>query len=259
MPRTYVVTGSASGIGKATAELLKSRGDIALGVDLRDADVIVDLATNDGRRELVEAITRMGGGSIDGVVACAGLGTPSPAAVAVNYFGTVATFDGLNPLLRASPAPRAVGIASIAAIHPVDADLVEAMLAWDEPRALDRAAFLATEENTAGLIYGSTKRAFAIWVRHHAAGADWAGSTIPLNAIAPSIVLTPMTIPLLSNDKWRADIAVGVPMPLAGMMDPIVPAYLLAWLVSVENSHMCGQIIFVDSGAEVTLREDLRW
>ena len=45
MSRTYVVTGSASGIGKATTELLTERGERVVGVDTHDADVTVDLST----------------------------------------------------------------------------------------------------------------------------------------------------------------------------------------------------------------------
>ena len=49
MSRTYVVTGAASGIGKATRELLLERGHTVIGVDIRDADVTVDLSTAEGR------------------------------------------------------------------------------------------------------------------------------------------------------------------------------------------------------------------
>lgn len=45
MTRTFVVTGSASGIGAATADLLRDRGFRVIGVDLRDADVMADLST----------------------------------------------------------------------------------------------------------------------------------------------------------------------------------------------------------------------
>ena len=40
--RTFVVTGSASGIGGATRARLVARGDRVIGVDIRDADVQVD-------------------------------------------------------------------------------------------------------------------------------------------------------------------------------------------------------------------------
>lgn len=60
--RTVVVTGSASGIGKALGELLRSRGDRVIGVDLHDADVVADLSTDDGRASVVEQVRDLSGG-----------------------------------------------------------------------------------------------------------------------------------------------------------------------------------------------------
>ncbi|HBU42509.1 MAG TPA: short-chain dehydrogenase, partial [Microbacterium sp.] len=97
--RTYVVTGAASGIGKATADLLVERGDRVIGVDLHDSDVEVDLTTTEGRERLVVEVNRLSGGRIDGILAIAGLAVPAPATVGVNYFGMVATLEGLRPLL----------------------------------------------------------------------------------------------------------------------------------------------------------------
>ena len=50
--RTYVLTGSASGIGRSTKELLESQGRRVIGVDLRNADVIADLGTPAGRNRI---------------------------------------------------------------------------------------------------------------------------------------------------------------------------------------------------------------
>ena len=107
MTRTYVVTGAASGIGKATSELLVERGHRVIGVDLHDANVTVDLATEQGRADLVDGVREASEGAIDAIVANAGLATPNAATVAVNYFGTLATLTGLRPLLaRIAGTPR---------------------------------------------------------------------------------------------------------------------------------------------------------
>ena len=259
MPRTHVVTGAASGIGRATSELLRSRGDAVIGVDLRDADVTVDLTTEDGRTALVSEVARLSGGRIDGVLAIAGLSAPIPATVGVNYFGMVATLEGLRPLLADSPAPRAVGVASMASLHPADDELVELLLAGDEPRALERSAVLAGDAATGHQIYSSSKQAFARWIRRTAPTPDWAGANIPLNAIAPGVIVTPMTEPLLATEEGREQIRASVPMPLGGFADATVPAKLLAWLVSEENSHLCGQVVFVDGGSDVVIRGDSTW
>ena len=259
MARTIVVTGAASGIGKATAELLRGRGDTVIGVDLRDADINVDLTTAEGRTQLVEKARELSGGSIDGILAIAGLAHPIPATVAVNFFGMVATLEGLRPLLAGSDAPRAAGVASMASLNPVDDELVAAMAAGDEAAALARAEILAADETTGYLIYGSTKKAFAQWIRRAAPTDDWAAAGIPLNAIAPGVIITPMTAPLLETEEGREQIRAGVPMPLNGFAEAIVPARLLAWLVSEENSHLCGQVVFIDGGSDAVIRGDSTW
>ena len=260
MPRTYVVTGAASGIGKATRELLIERGNTVIGVDIRDADVIVDLSTEAGRNDLVDKVTALSGGTIDAVLAIAGLATPTPATAAVNFFGTVATLEGLRGLLLKSTAPRAVAVSSMASLFPPDDTLLSALLAGNESTALARAAELeAGGPQLSSLIYGTTKRALALWIRRRAATADWAGASIPLNGVAPGIVDTPMTADMIATSQQREDITKMVPMPLNGIFEPRSVAYLLAWLSSEENAHLCGQVVFIDGGSDVVIRGDSTW
>jgi NAD(P)-dependent dehydrogenase (short-subunit alcohol dehydrogenase family) len=260
MSRTYVVTGAASGIGKATKELLIERGEKVIGVDIRDADVTVDLSTAEGRSALVKEVSALSGGSIDAVIANAGLATPTAKTVAVNYFGTVATLEGLRPLLLKSSAPRAVAVSSMASLFPPDDALLTSLLAGNEKEALARAAVLeAGTPAEGGLIYGTTKRALALWIRRHAATTDWAGASIPLNAIAPGVVETPMTADMIATPEQRAQLTQLVPMPLNGIFEPRSVAYLLAWLTSPENGHLCGQVVFIDGGSDVMIRADSTW
>ncbi|WP_448061380.1 SDR family oxidoreductase [Cellulomonas hominis] len=256
--RTIVITGTASGIGRATKDLLESRGDRVIGVDLRDADVAVDLTTGEGRTTLVERVTELSGGHLDAVLAVAGLALPSPATIAVNVFGALATLDGLRPLLAGSDAPRAAFVSSIATLQPADPELVELCLAGDETAALDRAASLA-DAGDGALIYASSKIALTRWMRRVAAAPEWAGAGIPLNAVAPGIVETAMTADLLATAEQREQLSALVPMPLNGYMGPEAPAALLAWLVGPENTHVCGQCIFIDGGTDVVLRGDSTW
>ncbi|WOP19729.1 SDR family oxidoreductase [Raineyella sp. LH-20] len=257
--RTIVVTGAASGIGKTLARILTERGERVIGVDLHDADVTVDLTTTEGRTALVDGVRELTGGSIDAIVANAGLALPIPKTVAVNFFGALATLEGLRPLLAGSAAPRASVTCSMASLYPPDAELLDALLAEDEPAALARAEELAADTQTGTLIYGTTKQALAKWIRRHATGPQWAGAHIPLNGIAPGIVVTPMTHDLMATKEAVDALLQQVPMPLNGPMEPEVPAHLHAWLVSEENSHLCGQIVFVDGGSDVAIRGDATW
>lgn len=255
--RTIVVTGSASGIGRATLRLLEQRGDRAIGVDLHDAEIEADLRTPDGRATMVEEL-RARRGHIDGVVANAGVAHQTPDDIAVNFFGTVATLEGLLPFLAGSRAPRAVATASMASLMPSDAELVELCLADDEAGALERAAKLVEAQQN-DLIYASSKVALCRWLRRTAPREEWAGAGIPLNAIAPGVVETPMVASMIGTEVQRAAMSAMVPMPLNGFMRPEVPAYLLSWLVSEKNSHLCGQVIFVDGGSDAIIRGDSTW
>lgn len=259
MHRTYVVTGTGSGIGRATATLLRSRGARVIGVDVTCAEVRADLSTSEGRIAAVDGALIESGGRIDGVIANAGLSVPSPATVAVNYFGAVELLDGLRPALLSSPAPRAVVTSSMSTLMPVDPDLVEACLADDEERALEIAERLAGGEATGGLIYPSSKRALSRWVRRESVSKRWAGSCIPLNAVAPGIVETPMVTDLFATPEGAAAVDAMVPMPLNGHLKAAQVAALLAWLVSEENTHLCGQTIYIDGGSDVELRGDDVW
>ncbi|MFG2092003.1 SDR family oxidoreductase [Streptomyces sp. NPDC048612] len=257
-PRTYLVTGAASGIGRATTAYLRAQGHSVIGADLAGTDISADLATPEGRTQLVHRAHELTGGRLDAVIAGAGLAHFDPRTVQVNYFGAVATLEGLRPLLAAGTDPRAVLISSVASIHPADQAIVDAALAGDEEAAV-AAAQAAIDRSEGYAIYGASKQAVTRWLRRTAASDDWAAAGIPLNAVAPGTTVTPMTEPMLADPAIRKVVDTSVPMPLHGHARPEQVAPLLAWLTSPENTHVTGQIVFVDGGADAALRGDEVW
>ncbi|PZQ90783.1 MAG: short-chain dehydrogenase [Leifsonia xyli] len=251
--RTYVVTGAASGIGKATKELLEERGHRVVGIDLKGSDIDADLSTEEGRAGLADAVRAVAPDGIDAILAVAGVALFTPLTAKVNHFGTVATLENLKPLLAGSDAPRAVVVSSFSSLQDNDAELVELLLSGDEAASVARSEVLA-EQQLGHLIYASTKRAISEWVRTQSITPEWAGAGIPLNAVGPGVILTPMTAPLLETEEGRAQILQLVPMPLNGPAEPVVIARALAWLASEENTHMAGQTVYVDGGADVSIR-----
>lgn len=259
MARTYVITGSASGVGLAAKQKLEGQGHTVIGIDLAGADIAADLSTADGRETAVAQV-RERTGSVDAVIASAGISAPIAATVAINYFGVAAVLEGLQPLLASSPAPRAAVVSSMATLHPVSPELIDACLAGDEPGALAIAEGLAGQGPEVGYLnYSSSKRAISRWVRRESVTPQWAGEGIALNAVAPGVILTPMTTELLATEESTASVDSGVPMPLNYHQGPEVVADLLVWLTSEENSHCAGQTIYCDGGADATLRGDDVW
>lgn len=253
--RTYLVTGSASGIGAATAGLLRERGATVIGCDLDEAEIQADLSTHDGRKALVEEATRCG--PVDAVLAIAGGG--KRGLVETNYFGAVATLEGLRPLLARSAAPRAVVVSSTSSLEPADERVVSACLACDEAAAVAHVAAQPTAGGVTGA-YGLAKRALNRWVRRTAPAPEWAGAGIALNAVAPGVVDTPAAAWILENEDARTAVQNAAPQPLGGF--PARPewiAELICWLSSADNHFVTGQIIFADGGAEAAVLGDRHW
>lgn len=257
MSRTVLITGAASGIGKACADLAQSRGWQPIRVDLREGDVVADLSKPEGREHMIRETTIRSGGKLDAVIACAGVATVKPElAIPVNFFGAVATLAGLRTLLSRGDRPRAVAIASWAALMSPDPALVDACLdGKDEAAVLERVQGISDPQ----FLYPVSKAALARWVRRHAIMPDWAGAGILLNAIAPGLVRTPMVASITENPDARAALAQHMPMPIGRDAEPREMAELLLWLASPENSMIVGQIIFADGGAEATVRGDQRF
>lgn len=257
MPRTYVITGAASGIGAATARVVAHEGHRVITVDRRDADVIADLSTAAGREHMVDAVTAVVDGYVDAVIACAGTIGRGAMDVQVNYFGAVATLAGLRPLLAAAPAPRAVAVGSFALLEAVNEDLVAACLNDDEATALELVA--ATPSEVSQQFYASAKRALARWVRRSAPTAEWAGEGIALNTVAPGVIRTPMTAPFLEHPKLAGLLLASVPMPLEGVLEPDDVAHVLVAMTDPAFRGVTGQTLFVDGGGDCVRRGDDIW
>jgi NAD(P)-dependent dehydrogenase (short-subunit alcohol dehydrogenase family) len=266
--RTIVVTGSSSGMGAATVARLARAGDRVIGIDVvaLRADVaqttgeiehiVADLGTPEGRALAIAEVAARSGGAIDGIVTWAGLPALTNRAgnviVRVNYFGTIVLLEGLRPLLAKGTLPSAVAIASnsMTCVPNVPMNVAERCLAGDEPGACE-AADAATSLGS----YPATKIAIARWVRRHAAGPEWAGAGIRLNAIAPGAVETALA------EATRADPVLGplsaaYAVPIGFRAEPDQLAAFAEFLLGPDARFFCGSVVYVDGGTDALARAD---
>ncbi len=235
-------------MGQAIRNRLESAGHRIIGVDLREAEVTADLSTARGRDAMMAEVGAQCDGVLDGLVVAAGIQAgEAPSIVSVNYFGAIATLIGLRPWLANGNDPSAVVISSNSATtqpgYPVE--VAELCLIGDEV-----AARQAVGGDALGA-YPASKLALARWVRRHAPTADWIGSGIRLNTIAPGFIDTPMT-----QGTWDfvASLSDIYPIPVGRPGRPSEIAALVDYLLSADSGFFCGSVITMDGGTEAALR-----
>ena len=123
---TVLVTGAASGLGAATVAAVRDAGGRPIALDRVPVDgvphEVVDLSDTRAAEEAVRRLVDGAGGTLDGVVTCAGTDKCGPLdgvdgadwdrVVMVNLLGTAAVVRASLPYLKASDNGRIVTVAS---------------------------------------------------------------------------------------------------------------------------------------------------
>ncbi|CAH0990486.1 3-alpha-hydroxysteroid dehydrogenase/carbonyl reductase [Sinobacterium norvegicum] len=247
------MTGGATGIGAAIKQQLLDGGHQVIVVDIKDADIIADLSTSEGRMAAVAAIREKAPQGLDGYVPCAGLGpsvNPPSLITKVNFFGAVETLEALKDLLVLKQG-NVVMISSNSAPMGADAAYVDACLALDETKACAIVDEIGEPQNA----YGGSKLALTRWMRRNSTA--YAAQGVRLNAIAPGIIQTPLSDKVMADEKlgkMMKDFGDTVPVGSLGQPEQIADA--VSFMLSEKASFMCGSVIFVDGGHDAMLRPD---
>jgi NAD(P)-dependent dehydrogenase (short-subunit alcohol dehydrogenase family) len=248
----YAMTGGATGIGAALKGQLLERGDSVIVVDIKEADVVADLSTDQGRQAAIDGVRALAPDGLDGFIPCAGLGShvqPASLIAQVNYFAVIATIEGLRDLVARKNGSILLVSSNSAPMIENDNPYVAACMAdTDEATALQ----LVTDGHTA---YAGSKRGITLWMRRNVAA--YAADGVRMNAVAPGITMTNMTEEISKDEQFGEAIKQFAEMtPVGGSAQPEQIASGMCFLLSPEASFICGSVLFIDGGTDAMLRPD---
>ena len=227
--RTAIVTGAASGIGRAASMRLLADGFRVIGIDLVEASLPGgDLLIGDaGEPSLLQRAAEAAGGRLDGLICAAGVPPRGPWDDPARWEETIrvdltAPFTALRVLWPALRAARGCVILIGSIVGTVEGS----------PRSAGYAAAKAGVEGLA--------RSAAL-----VGGKDG----VRVNVVAPGAIETTFDEPLLSPDA-RADV------PLGRMGSPEEVAGVIAWLLGPDATYVTGSVVRVDGGRSVLAAAD---
>ena len=251
---TYALTGSASGIGATLKEALAAQGHDLITIDIKDADIIADLTTQEGRESVIAAVLERAPDGLDGFVPLAGLGggtAPDLLITKLNYFGTVVLVEGLREALAKKSGTVVLLCSNSAPMIPENKEFMAALLAGDEEKTLA----LAESSVDAGTHYMLTKRALNYWMRRNLMAYGREG--IRMNAVAPGPTITPMTAPLFESEEYAPvmqSLLDKTPANRAAEASEIASGIM--FLLSPAASMVYGTLLFIDGGYDAHVRPD---
>jgi 3-oxoacyl-[acyl-carrier protein] reductase len=241
--QVVLVVGAASGIGRAAAQLIASRGATVVIADLDKAGLVslqselslganqikaVDLSSQSSAQELVASVIT-DHGQIDALVNTAGIVGPTNTkvedvdwaafekTVAINLFGTIWVTQAVIPHMKSRKYGRIAHVASIA----------------------------GKEGNPGMHAYNTSKAGMIGFIK--GVGKEVAADGITINAFAPAVIRTPFNAG--TSDETLKYMLARIPMGRVG--EPEEAAEMLAFMVSRACSFTTG-FTFDASGGRAT-------
>ena len=225
-----IVTGAASGIGKATVDLFRSEGATVVGSDVSEgADVITDAGSEADVKQLVDDAVRQHGG-LDIFFANAGIsgGFANISEQTAEDWAEILRINLIGPFLAikyAAPHMKARGGGSI----------------------ICTASVAGLRAGAGGAAYSASKAGVINLVQ--SAAQQLSESNVRVNAICPGLIETGMTKPIYEMARATGqEERLGELNPLRRGGEPIEIAKTALYLASDDSSYVNGAALVVDGG-----------
>lgn len=246
--RKIIVTGAASGIGRAAAERFAAEGCDILANDLNEAkleSLLLSLAPGDhhllvgsyAEEKTIaegEKLLRDSWGSVDALVNCAGV------------------FEKTDPLLMTIDNWRKVFDVMVNGCVMITT--LAASFMRQEGRIIHITSIHGTRAEEGASSYSMAKAAINQFCRSMA--VELASRNILVNAIAPGFVSTPMSVVdgvnELESEWFEKNYISSHHLPLKRPATPQEIAGVAWFLAGKDASYITGQVITVDGGLTIT-------
>ena len=237
--KVAIVTGAASGIGKAAVALFRHEGATVVGADLGEgADVTCDAGSEDAVKHLIEGVAGEHG-RLDIVFANAGVsgGWATISEQTAEDWAEILRVNLIGPFLAIKHA----------------APLMEA-----GGSIICTASVAGLRSGAGGAAYSASKAGVINLIQ--TAAQQLSGTGIRVNAICPGLIETGMTRPMydIARDRGQQH-RIGELNPLERGGEPEEIAQVALFLASDEASYINGTALVVDGGLSSSHRTARRF
>ncbi len=238
-----MVTGAASGIGAASAQLAKRRGARVIAIDRNEASgfdrfIRADLLQ---KADIDRALERLDE-DLDGLCNIAGVSPafPPPVVLSVNFLAARYLTQELQPRLRQGSS--VVNMGSIGGM--AWRDNLEQVKACFALKSFDEAeAFCAERGGGQALGYKLSKECMVAWTMQCAAALT--PRKTRFNCVSPGFIETPLFREAVQAGGKRSDQLLS---KSAGIVEPALVAEAIVFLLSEASQWINGVDIPVDGG-----------